>query len=101
MGTNLFQHLSKSPPSRLPQYANLNGHSNTIHNTKYKIIGLEGLRVTLYRCTEVNNDLNTQLSIIIPDVLTPNFACNVLEYFKDGRPVTKMHNLLLTVTSSG
>ncbi len=87
MGTNLFQHPSKSPPSCLRKYANLKGHSNTIHNTKYKIVGLEGLRDTLYRCTEVNNDLNTQVSIIIPDVLTAIFTCNVLEYFKDGGPM--------------
>ncbi len=58
-----------------------------MYNTKYKIVGLESLRDTLYRCTEVNNDLNTQLSIIISDVLNLNFACNVLEYFKDGGPM--------------
>ncbi len=51
----------KKPPSHLRKYANLNGRSNTIYNTKYKIVVLEGLRDTLYRCTEVNNDLNTQL----------------------------------------
>ncbi len=28
-----------------------------------------------------------KLSIIIADVLTPSFACNVLEYFKDGGPM--------------
>ncbi len=87
IGYKLVPTSMKKPPSRLHKYANLNGRSNTIYNTKYKIVGLEGLRDTPYRCTEVNNDLNTQLSIIISDVLTPNFACNVLEYFKDGGPV--------------
>ncbi len=38
------------------------------------MIGLEGLKDTLYRCTEVKNDLNTQL-------------CKVLKYFKDGAPM--------------
>ncbi len=51
------------------------------------MVGLEGLRDTLYRCTEVKNDLYTQLSIIISNVLPPNFACNVLEHFKDGGPM--------------
>ncbi len=77
----------KKPPSHLHKYVKLNDRSNTIYNTKYKIVGLEGLRDTLYRCTEVNNDLYTQLSIIISNVLTPDFVCNVLEYFKDGGPM--------------
>ncbi len=65
---------------------------NTIYNTKYKIVGLEGLRDTLCRCAEVNKDLNTQLSIIISDVLTPNFTCNVLEYFKHNGPMSTGHS---------
>ncbi len=87
IGYKLVPTSIKKPHSHLCKYANLNGRSNTIYNTKYKIVGLEDLRDTLYRCTEVNNDLNTQLSIIVSDVLTPNFACNVLEYFKDGGPM--------------
>ncbi len=83
LGTNLFKTSIKKPPSHLSKYANLNGRSNTI----YKIVGFEGLRNTLYRYTKVNNDLNTQLSLIISDVLTLNCACNVLEYFKDGGPM--------------
>ncbi len=87
IGYNLLPTSTKKPPSPVHKYVNLNSHSNTIYTTKYKIVGLEGLKDTLYRCTEVNNDLNTQLSIIICDVLTSNFACNVLKYFKDGGPM--------------
>ncbi len=74
------------PPPRFLvfKYQNPARYSNTIYYTKYKSVGLDGLRNTLCRCTEVNNDLNTQLSIIICDVLTPNVACRVLETFKDG-----------------
>ncbi len=33
-----------------------------------------------------NHDLTQHLSIIITGLVTPNFACNVQEYFKDGKP---------------
>ncbi len=62
------------------------GHSNTKHNTKYNIFGLGTLRDTLCRFVKVNHVLATQLSIIITCLLTPNCACNVEEYFKDGGP---------------
>ncbi len=80
--------IPNNPPSLVRKYANSTRRSNTKYNTKYKILSLEGLRDTLCRCTEVNNDLNTKLSIIIYDVVTPNFASKVLEYFKDGGPMS-------------
>ncbi len=68
IGYKLVPTSTKKPPSPLCNYVNLNGCSNTIYNIKYKMIGLEGLEDTLYRCTEVKNDLNT-LSISICDVI--------------------------------
>ncbi len=47
------------------------------------MVSLEDLRDGLCRYTEVNHDFNTALLIIISDLPTPNFANNVLEYFKD------------------
>ncbi len=55
-----------------------------IQNTIY--FGLGSLKDTLCRFATVNCDLTTQLSIIITSLLTPNFACNVKEYFKNGGP---------------
>ncbi len=81
MNTNLFRLQS----TRLVlKYANPTSRSNTIYNIKYKIVDREDLRDTLCRYTEVNHDLNTQLLIIISDLPNPNFASNMLEYFKDG-----------------
>ncbi len=62
------------------------GCSNTKYNKKYSVCGFGSLRDTLCRFAKVNHDLTTQLSIIITGLLTPNFACNVYEYFKDGWP---------------
>ncbi len=53
------------------------GHSNTKYNTKYNFFGLGSLRDTLCKFAKVNNDLTTQLSIIITGLLTQNVACNV------------------------
>ncbi len=78
----MFQHPSTSTPIPCSQIC------KSHQPFKYKIVGLKVLRDTLCRCTEVNNDLNTQLSIIISNVLTPNVACNVLDYFQDGRPMS-------------
>ncbi len=64
----------------LLQYANMyirKGHSNTKYNMKYNLFGRGSLRDTLRRFAKVNNDLTTQLSIIITGLLTPNFAFNV------------------------
>ncbi len=63
---------------------------------KYKIVGLEDLKDTICRYTEVNHNFNTQLLIIISDLPTPKFACNVLVYFKDGGPklICKSQNAL-------
>ncbi len=47
------------------------GHSNTKYNINSNFVWLW---------------LTTQLLTIITSLLTPNFTCNVLEYFKDGRP---------------
>ncbi len=47
------------------------GHSNT----KYNVFGLGSLKDTLFRFAIINTGL-----------LTPNFACNVLEYFEGDRP---------------
>ncbi len=44
------------------------------------------MRDTLCRFTEIKHDFKTQLLLIISELSTPNFACNVSEYFKDGRP---------------
>ncbi len=80
------------------------GHSNTKYNTKYKCFDLGSLRDTLCSFAKVKRDLTTQLSLIITGLLTPNFACNVEEYFKDDRPSQsvnpRMHYVVLTVTSS-
>ncbi len=58
------------------------GHSNTKYNMKYNLFGLGSLRDTLCRFAKVNNDLTTQLSIIITGLLTPNFAFNVYRIFQ-------------------
>ncbi len=62
------------------------GHSNTKYNAKYNYFGLGSLRHTFCRFAKVNHDLTTQLSTIVTGLLTPNFTCNVKEYFKDGGP---------------
>ncbi len=93
----VFFRPSTSLPSLSTIYANPPSHSNTIYNTKYKIVDLEVLRDTLSRCTEVNIDLNTQLSMIISDVLTTNFACNLLKYFKYGEQVIIIDSYLVKV----
>ncbi len=50
------------PHSNVRKFVNLIGCLNTIYNTKYKIVGHEGLKNTLSRFTQVNYDLiNTQL----------------------------------------
>ncbi len=69
------------PPSNVHKYVYLIGHSNT----KYKIDGIVYLSDTLYIFTEVNHDFNTQPLKSISGLLTPNFACNVQSYFKDGK----------------
>ncbi len=61
------------------------GHSKTKY-TMNNFCGFGNLRDTFCRFANVNNDLNIKLSIIITGLLTPNFACNVKEYFKDGGP---------------
>ncbi len=64
----------------------MTGHSNTKYNIKYIILLAVAVWETLYRFAKVNHDLTTQISIIITDLLTLNFAYNVQEYFKDDRP---------------
>ncbi len=53
---------------------------------KYNYFAFGSLRYTFCRFAKVNHDLRTQLSIIITGLLILNVACNVLEYFKYGRP---------------
>ncbi len=67
MSTHLFHHRSTS------KHANHISQLNIKYNIKYKIVGLGSLKDTLYRYTEVNYDLNIQLSIIIIVLLTLNF----------------------------
>ncbi len=54
---------------------------------QYEIQLIDPGRLTdmLCRIVKVNHDLTTQLSIIFISLLTPNFACNAHEYFKDSR----------------
>ncbi len=61
----------------LLQCANVYARTGHYLNTKYNVFGLGSLRDTLCRFAKVNNDLTTQLSIIITGLLTPNFVCNV------------------------
>ncbi len=61
------------------------GHSNIKYKTKYNFFQLwQFERYTLQICKS-KPQIN-QLSIIITGLLIPNFASNVQEYFKDGRP---------------
>ncbi len=53
------------------------GHPNTKFNTKYNCFGIGSLRDTFGRFAKVDNDLTTQLSIIITGLLIPNVVFNV------------------------
>ncbi len=65
----------------LLQCANMYARTNLsfIQNTIWNIIlfGLGSLKDTLCKFANVNNELNTQLPILITGLLTPEFACNV------------------------
>ncbi len=84
MSTNVFGQATTSPPPLVCKYGNPTIYSNEIYDIKYKIVGFEDLR---HSADKLNHNFNTQLLIIISELPTPNFACNVLEYFKDGRPM--------------
>ncbi len=67
---------------------------------KYKCFGLDSLQICKseprLNYTTINN---------YHWFIDPIFACNVKEYFKDGRPKStvnpRMHYMIITVTSSG
>ncbi len=61
-------------------------HSNIQYNTKYKGIGHGSLKEIRFEFTDLKHDLNTHISIIVTGPLTPNFICNVYDYFKYVRP---------------
>ncbi len=61
-------------------------HSNTKYNTTYNCFGSGSCRDIFCKFVKLNHGLTTQLTIIITGLLSPNFACNVQEYLKDGRP---------------
>ncbi len=73
-------------------------HIYTKYNKKHQIVGLGNLRDTLYIFTEVNHNLNTQLSIIITGLPTPTFHMQCIGIFQ--RRCTKVNQSIPDCTAS-
>ncbi len=104
ISTNMFHYPSNMPPSNVHKYANPIDCSNTIYNTKYKIVVLKALRNTLGRFTEVSPDLNTQLNNYLnywPNILHAMYR-NISKMVDQSQPIShRMHCLPLIVTLIG
>ncbi len=72
LSTNLFCHQSTYVNIQTGSFVHVD-----IPAISNLLAGLGGLRDILCRFTEVNHDVNTQISLITTGLLTLNFLCNV------------------------